>query len=256
MSAAAPLVIDGLVVRYGARTAVDGLSLRIERGEIFGLLGPNGAGKTSTMSVIEGLLPPSGGTVLVDGEEVTRAPLAAKSKLGVQLQSSSFQAELTIAQLARLYAGLYGLRLRADEVRDRLAGMGLDGERGQPFKRLSGGQQQRFSLLVATLPRPMLMLLDEPTQGLDPQSRRQLWSEIEALRGDGGAVLLTTHSMEEAQAVCDRIAIIDHGRLLATGSPAEVVAAHREDPAVQRLAHGEPTLEDVFIALTGSAVRD
>ena len=250
------LQVDGLVVRYGGRTAVDGLSFAIDSGEIFGLLGPNGAGKTSTLSVIEGLQPPTAGTVLVDGEDVTHAPLAAKSKLGVQLQPSSFQAELTIEQLTRLYAGLYGLRLDRDGIRDRLERMGLDGERAQPFKKLSGGQQQRFSLLVSTLPHPVLMLLDEPTQGLDPQSRRQLWTEIEALRGEGGSILLTTHSMEEAQAVCDRIAIIDHGRLLATGTPAGIVAEYREDPRVRRLAHGEPTLEDVFIGLTGSAIRD
>ncbi len=250
------LTVSDLGVRYGTRTAVDALSFSVRPGEIFGLLGPNGAGKTSTLSVIEGLLPPSSGSVLVGGEDVVRAPLAVKASLGVQLQSSSFQAELTIEQLLRLYAGLYGLRLTRDHVRDRLANMGLDAERSQPFKKLSGGQQQRFSLLIATLPRPTLMLLDEPTQGLDPQSRRQLWAQIESLRAEGGAILLTTHSMEEAQAVCDRIAIIDHGRLLATGTPAEVVAEYRDDTRVRQLSHGEPTLEDVFIALTGSAIRD
>ncbi|OJX68013.1 MAG: hypothetical protein BGO95_06295 [Micrococcales bacterium 73-13] len=250
------LSVDGLVVRYGSRVAVDGLSFSIGRGEIFGLLGPNGAGKTSTLSVIEGLQSPAAGTVLVDGQDAIRAPLAAKARLGVQLQASSFQPELGLEQLVRLYAGLYGLRLSGDGIRDRIEDAGLGDERAKRFKSLSGGQQQRFSLLIATLPRPLLMLLDEPTQGLDPQSRRQLWARIEGLRGEGGAILLTTHSMEEAQAVCDRIAIIDHGRLLATGSPAALIAEYREDPRVVRLARGEVTLEDVFIALTGSSIRD
>jgi len=257
VTAAVPiLAVEGVTVRYGSRTAVDGLSFSIERGEIFGLLGPNGAGKTSTLSVIEGLLGPASGSVLVDGADALNAPLEAKARLGVQLQASSFQDELTIEQLARLYAGLYGLRLRRGDIRDRLHAVGLGDELTKPFKRLSGGQQQRFSLLIAVIHRPLLLLLDEPTAGLDPQSRRLLWDRIEGLRADGGSILLTTHSMEEAQAVCDRVAIIDHGSLLALGSPAGIVAEHKDDPRVLRYAHGEVTLEDVFIGLTGSAIRD
>jgi ABC-2 type transport system ATP-binding protein len=255
-STAAILDIDGLVVRYGARTAVDGVTLRIDRGEIFGLLGPNGAGKTSTLSAIEGLVKPSSGTVLVDGVDIQRDPLAAKARLGVQLQASSFQAELTIDQIVRLYAGLYGLPIGPAEIADRIRGIGLGDELGKRFKSLSGGQQQRLSLLIAVIHQPVLLLLDEPTSGLDPQSRRQLWDRIERLRTDGGSILLTTHSMEEAQAVCDRVAIIDHGTLVTLDTPAGLIARHRDDPRVTRVARGEVTLEDVFIGLTGSEIRD
>ncbi|MFD6698552.1 MULTISPECIES: ABC transporter ATP-binding protein [unclassified Microbacterium] len=252
----AVLEVDGLVVRYGSRTAVDGVAFRIARGEILGLLGPNGAGKTTTLSVIEGLRRPASGSVNVDGIDALRHPIDARSRLGVQLQSSGFQPELSIEQLLRLYAGLYGVRLTRAAAREALDGVGLEQEASKRLKGLSGGQAQRFSLLIATLHDPPLLLLDEPTSGLDPQSRRSLWQRIEASRRRGGSILLTTHSMEEAQAVCDRIVIIDHGRIVATGSPAELIAAHREDPRVLAIAHGEPTLEDVFIALTGSDLRD
>jgi ABC-2 type transport system ATP-binding protein len=256
-SNAAPILdIDGLVVRYGTRTAVDGVSLRIARGEIFGLLGPNGAGKTSTLSAIEGLLKPASGSVLVDGIDIQRDPLAAKARLGVQLQASSFQAELSIEQIVRLYAGLYGLRLTKQDIVDRIREIGLDDELGKRFKSLSGGQQQRLSLLIAVIHQPILLLLDEPTSGLDPQSRRQLWDRIEKLRTGGGSILLTTHSMEEAQAVCDRVAIIDRGTVLTVDTPSGLIAKHRRDPRVVKVARGKVTLEDVFIGLTGSEIRD
>ena len=250
------LEVQDLVVRYGSQTAVDGLTFSIRRGEIFGLLGPNGAGKTTTLSVIEGLRKPDAGSVTVDGAQTVHAPLAVKAKLGVQLQASSFQSELTIEQIARLYAGLYGLSLSRRQLTERLADVGLGQETAKPFKKLSGGQQQRFSLMVATIHDPPILLLDEPTAGLDPQSRRQLWDRIEGSRQRGGTILLTTHSMEEAQSVCDRVAIIDHGLLQALGAPRDLVAMHREDPRVLAVAHGDITLEDVFIGLTGSAIRD
>lgn len=250
------LDVSGLVVAYGARTAVDHLGFRIARGEVFGLLGPNGAGKTSTLSAIEGLVKPREGDVLVDGIDIQSDPIGAKARMGVQLQASSFQAELTIEQIARLYAGLYGVALTRRDVVEGMAGIGLDGELGKPFKRLSGGQQQRLALFIAVIHKPVLLLLDEPTAGLDPQSRRALWDRIERLRADGGSILLTTHSMEEAQAVCDRVAIIDHGKLITTETPVNLIAKHRDDPRVLAVAHGEVTLEDVFIGLTGSDIRE
>jgi ABC-2 type transport system ATP-binding protein len=253
----APLVleVDDLVVRYGNRTAVDGVSLQIHRQEIFGLLGPNGAGKTSTLSAVEGLLKPTAGSVRVEGIDIRHDPLSAKARLGVQLQASSFQSELTIEQIVRLYAGLYGVRLTKQGIADRIRGIGLHDEMGKPYKSLSGGQQQRLSLLIAVIHEPALLLLDEPTSGLDPQSRRQLWDRIESLRKQGGSILLTTHSMEEAQAVCDRVAIIDHGKLLTVDTPAGLIAKHRTDPRVVKVARGDITLEDVFIGLTGSEIR-
>ncbi|GAB3122474.1 ABC transporter ATP-binding protein [Glaciibacter psychrotolerans] len=250
------LSVTDLVVRYGAQIAVDGVTLAVETGEIFGLLGPNGAGKTSTLSAIEGLVKPQSGAVIIDGIDVLRDPIAAKARIGVQLQQSSFQPELSIEQIVLLYAGLYGVRLSKMEIIGRLREIGLDGELGKSVKKLSGGQQQRLSLLIAVIHTPRLLLLDEPTSGLDPQSRRQLWNRIEYLRAGGGSILLTTHSMEEAQAVCDRVAIIDRGTLLTVGTPNELIAKHRTDPRVLKVARTEVTLEDVFIGLTGSEIRD
>jgi ABC-2 type transport system ATP-binding protein len=250
------LEIEGLTVTYGAKTAVSEVSFGIGRGEIFGLLGPNGAGKTSTLSAIEGLLNPRAGTLELDGIDIRRHPAQAKSRMGVQLQATSFQSELTIEEIVRLYAGLYGLRLPDDEIQHRLREIGLSEEADKPFKQLSGGQQQRLSLQIAVIHEPSLLLLDEPTAGLDPQSRRQLWARIEHLRQEGGSILLTTHSMEEAQAVCDRVAIIDQGRLLTAETPRDLIKKHADDPAVRAVAHGDVTLEDVFIGLTGSNIRD
>ncbi len=255
--AALPVLdIDGLHVAYGVRTVVEGLGFQIHRGEIFGLLGPNGAGKTSTLSAIEGLIRPKSGRLLVDGIDVQQHPLDTKARLGVQLQSSSFQAELTIEQVAKLYGGLYGVRLSREQIATSMRTIGLDEELGKRFKQLSGGQQQRLALFIASIHNPLLLLLDEPTAGLDPQSRRQLWQRIEQLRAGGSSILLTTHSMEEAQAVCDRVAIIDHGKLLTSGTPSGLIEKHKNDPQVLAVAHGAVTLEDVFIGLTGSEIRD
>ncbi len=250
------LQVQGLTVAYGAKIAVSEVSFQIARGEIFGLLGPNGAGKTSTLSAIEGLLKPRSGSVSLDGLDIRRHPGQAKARMGVQLQATSFQAELTIKQIVQLYAGLYGVELADEEITDRLRETGLGAEADKPFKHLSGGQQQRLALLVAVVHDPALLLLDEPTAGLDPQSRRQLWGRIEHLRREGGSILLTTHSMEEAQAVCDRVAIIDHGELLTAETPRDLIEKHKDDPRVREVAHGAVTLEDVFIGLTGSEIRD
>jgi ABC-2 type transport system ATP-binding protein len=250
------LDVRDLSVAYGAKKAVEGVSFRITQGEIFGLLGPNGAGKTSTLSAIEGLIKPQSGAVFLDGVDVRRHPSQAKAKLGVQLQATSFQAQLTIKQIVRLYAGLYGVTLADGEITKSLQEIGLGGEMSKPFKQLSGGQQQRLALYVAVVHQPALLLLDEPTSGLDPQARRQLWGRIEKIRQQGGSILLTTHSMEEVEAVCDRLAIIDHGTLLTTETPQNLIEKHRDDPEVRKVAHGEVTLEDVFIGLTGSTVRE
>jgi ABC-2 type transport system ATP-binding protein len=252
----AVLEVRDLTVKYRATLAVDNISLEIKRGEIFGLLGPNGAGKTSTLSAIESLVKPASGNVLVDGVDVQRHPAQAKAKMGVQLQSTSFLAQLSIQQIVRLYAGLYGVPMSDDKIAQSLEGVGLGNEVHKIFKQLSGGQQQRLSLFIAVIHDPILLLLDEPTSGLDPQSRRQLWKRMENLRDQGSSVLLTTHSMEEAQAVCERVAIIDHGKVLATGAPDALIEQHKDDPLVLQAARGAVTLEDVFIGLTGSEIRD
>jgi ABC-2 type transport system ATP-binding protein len=246
------LEVSNLHICYGAKNAVEDVSFVIDRGEVFGLLGRNGAGKTSTLSAIEGLVKPQSGTLMLNGMDMRKHPAEAKANIGVQLQSTSFQFELTINQLIKLYAGLYNVRLSNSEVLDRLKANGLEKESGKPFKQLSGGQQQRVSLLIANIHRPSLLLLDEPTSGLDPQSRRQLWDTIGQNRRGGGSILLTTHSMEEAQAVCDRVAIIDHGKLVAVDTPKGLIEQHSHDPRVRDIARGAATLEDVFIGLTGS----
>jgi ABC-2 type transport system ATP-binding protein len=250
------LEVRDLTVAYGPKTAVDAVGFEIRRGEIFGLLGPNGAGKTSTLSAIEGLVKPQSGTILLDGIDIRRHPNQARARMGVQLQATSFQSELKIREIVRLYAGLYGVQLTGHQILDGLRLIGLEGEAHKPFKQLSGGQQQRLSLYIAVVHDPALLLLDEPTAGLDPQSRRQLWNRIERIRQEGGSILLTTHSMEEAQAVCDRVAIIDNGALLTTETPHDLIEKHKNDPRVREVAHGEVTLEDVFIGLTGTEIRD
>jgi ABC-2 type transport system ATP-binding protein len=250
------LQVSDLTVAYGPKTAVDSISFEIRRGEIFGLLGPNGAGKTSTLSAIEGLIRPQSGSILVDRVDSRRHPTQARARMGVQLQATSFQSELKITQIVRLYAGLYGVPLSDQQIADGLREIGLQDEAHKPFKQLSGGQQQRLSLYIAVVHDPALLLLDEPTSGLDPQSRRQLWTRIENIRQGGGSILLTTHSMEEAQAVCDRVAIIDNGTLLTVETPHDLIEKHRNDPRVRAVSRGEVTLEDVFIGLTGSEIRD
>jgi len=250
------LEVDNLNVYYGTFKAVNNVSFNVLQGEIFGLLGPNGAGKTSTLSAVEGLLKQHSGTVTVAGYNTLEKPLYARAAMGVQLQATSFQPELNVAEILKLYAGIYGINLTEEKLHKMLLEINLADAETKRFGQLSGGQQQRVSLAITTIHDPKLVLLDEPTSGLDPQSRRQLWTRIEAIREKGNGVLLTTHSMEEAEAVCDRISIIDHGRIIATGTPQSLIDKHRDDPEVIAVSRrGKITLEDVFIALTGLEVR-
>jgi ABC-2 type transport system ATP-binding protein len=251
------LTVQSLNVSYGDFQAVKDVSFDVRKGEIFGLLGPNGAGKTSTLSAIEGLLKPQSGTIMVDGYNAQEKPLHARASLGVQLQSTSFQAELHVIEVLQLYAGVYGLSLSKNDILAILRGINLEDQAQKKFGELSGGQQQRVSLVIATIHNPRLVLLDEPTTGLDPQSRRQLWERIEAIREKGHAILLTTHSMEEAESVCDRIAIIDHGKIIEIDTPQALIDKHRNEPEVIAVSRrGRVTLEDVFIALTGKEIRE
>ena len=248
------LDVSGLSVQYGAFQAVNNVAFNVRAGEIFGLLGPNGAGKTSTLSAIEGLVKYQAGTIIVDGHNAKEKPLYARASMGVQLQSTSFQSELNVPEILQLFAGIYGVPLSNERLKEILAEIKLEDAATKKFGQLSGGQQQRVSLFISTIHNPRLVLLDEPTTGLDPQARRQLWERIEAIRERGHAVLLTTHSMEEAEAVCDRIAIIDHGQVLTIDTPQTLIEKHRNDPEVIAVSRrGRVTLEDVFIALTGKA---
>jgi ABC-2 type transport system ATP-binding protein len=250
------LRVEGLNINYGGFQAVRNVSFDVQPGEIFGLLGPNGAGKTSTLSAAEGLIRPSAGTIHVAGYDIRRQPIYARACMGVQLQATSFQPELTVGEIITLYAGIYGVTLSRDRLESILTDIKLQDSIGKRYGQLSGGQQQRVSLVIATIHDPHLVLMDEPTTGLDPQSRRQLWERIEAMRDKGHGILLTTHSMEEAEAVCDRIAIIDHGQIITIDTPLAIIDDNRDRPEVIRASRkGKITLEDVFIGLTGAAVR-
>jgi ABC-2 type transport system ATP-binding protein len=254
--APATLQIQDLHVSYGPVKAVDGVTLEIREGEIFGLLGPNGAGKTTTLSAIEGLLKPDAGSILIEGIDIQKDPLGAKAQMGVQLQSTGFHPDLSVREIVQVYAGLYGREMSPGQAIEALAGLGLEQEGSRRVNQLSGGQKQRLSLLIAIIHEPVIVLLDEPTGGLDPQARRRLWERIEQMRKVGRSILLTTHSMEEAQAVCDRVAIMDHGKILTVDSPAGLIKKHRNDPRVRAVAHGRVTLDDVFIGLTGADIRE
>jgi ABC-2 type transport system ATP-binding protein len=255
-NAANILTVDKLNVYYGSFQAVNNVSFDVREGEIFGLLGPNGAGKTSTLSAVEGLLKPHSGSITVAGYNNREKPLHARAAMGVQLQATSFQPELTVGEILKLYAGIYGVQLTDGRLRNILEEIKLEGSETKRFGQLSGGQQQRVSLVISTIHDPRLVLLDEPTTGLDPQSRRKLWERIEAIREKGHGVLITTHSMEEAEAVCDRIGIIDHGRVLTIDTPQALIEKYRNEPEVIAVSRrGKITLEDVFIALTGSTIR-
>ncbi|MCL4805580.1 MAG: ABC transporter ATP-binding protein [Anaerolineae bacterium] len=203
--------------------ALKNVSLTINRGEIFGLLGPNGAGKTTLLSIVEGLLRPERGAATVDGIDVLTHPTDAKQLLGIQLQRSALLDDLTAAELVRLYAALYEVDLSAAQATELLGRFGLSDKARVYARRLSGGQQQRLALAVAVANDPRIVLLDEPTSALDPRARREVWDMIRQLHDEGRTIVLTTHSMEEAEALCGRVAIIDAGRIVACDTPASLV---------------------------------
>ena len=212
----------GLVKRYGTLVAVDGLDLEVRAGECFGLLGPNGAGKTTTIEILEGLLPPDAGEVEVLGMRWETHARALRERLGVQLQETQLAEKWTVEETVRLFRSFYR---RGRSVGEVLRWVGLEEKRGTWVSRLSGGQRQRLAVACALVGDPELLFLDEPTTGLDPQSRRQLWDVVDAFRAAGRTVILTTHAMEEAQRLCDRVGIMDRGRILALGTPGELIAS-------------------------------
>ncbi len=212
----------GLVKRYGDVLAVDGLDLEVSRGECFGLLGPNGAGKTTTIEILEGLLPPDAGEVEVLGRRWDRDERDLRRRLGIQLQETQLSEKLTVAETLRLFRSFYPSGPQVDDV---LRLVELEGKRHAWFSKLSGGQKQRLAVGCALVGDPELLFLDEPTTGLDPQSRRQLWSLLERFRAGGGTILLTTHYMDEAETLCDRVAVVDRGRIIALGTPRELIAS-------------------------------
>jgi ABC-2 type transport system ATP-binding protein len=247
-----PMVhVQGLVKRYGRQVAVDGISFDIRPGEIFGLLGPNGAGKTTTLEILEGIRRASVGEVRVAGLDVLRQRRAVQARIGVQLQATSLFTELTVRESIRLFGALYPRALPADELLREVA---LEEKADAFSQNLSGGQRQRLALALALVNDPLLIFLDEPTTGLDPQSRRMLWDSITRLRERGKTVLLTTHFMDEAQTLCDRIAIMDHGRIIAEDTPAGLIASLGASAAIECTLTGRALALDELRSLPG--VRD
>ena len=240
---------EGLTKRYADVVAVDGLSLHVRRGECFGLLGPNGAGKTTTIEILEGLLAPDAGEVDVLGLRWGKDDRELRQRLGVQLQETQLNEKLTVEETLRLFRSFYH---RGRTVAELLQIVELDAKRKSWVGKLSGGQKQRLAIACSLAGDPDLLFLDEPTTGLDPQSRRQLWDLLQRFRAQGGTILLTTHYMDEAETLCDRVAIVDQGRVIAQGVPRELIAALGAPKVVVH----QGTLEDVFMSLTGKHLRD
>lgn len=245
--------VKDLVKNYGNFQAVKGISFDVREGEIFGLLGPNGAGKSTTLEIIETLREKTSGAVTVDGFDLDRSPEEIKKIIGVQLQTSGYYPNLNLTELIQLFNGLYNKQVDPTGL---LEMVNLLEKAKAKYKELSGGQKQRFSVATTLINDPRIIFLDEPTTGLDPQARRNLWELVRKIRERGTTVIITTHYMDEAEYLCDRVAIIDSGRIVAMESPDklidELVASGFERPKEVKKAN----LEDVFIHLTGHSLRE
>jgi len=244
--------VSQLTKNYGNFQAVKGISFEVREGEIFGLLGPNGAGKSTTLEIIETLREKTSGKVIVDGLDLDKSPGEIKKIIGVQLQTSGYYPGLNLTELIELFGGLYNQPVRPLQLLDRV---NLRDKAKSKYKELSGGQKHRFSIATTLINQPRIIFLDEPTTGLDPQARRNLWELIQNIRDKGATVIITTHYMDEAEVLCNRVAIIDSGKIIALEAPDKLidnlVATGFERPKEMKAAN----LEDVFIQLTGHALR-
>ncbi|MEJ7759593.1 MAG: ABC transporter ATP-binding protein [Gemmatimonadaceae bacterium] len=247
------LVVRGLRRAYSDVVAVDGLELDVMTGECFGLLGPNGAGKTTTIEICEGLLERDSGDLEVLGMTWENDSADLRERLGIQLQETQLSDKLSVSETLRLFRSFYD---RGREVSDVIEAVQLGEKRDARIGTLSGGQKQRLAVACALVGNPDLLFLDEPTTGLDPQSRRQLWTLIEDFRTSGGTIVLTTHYMDEAERLCDRVAIVDHGRVIALGTPQELIDSIGASLPPPPPRASTATLEDVFVVLTGRTLRD
>ena len=245
--------VKNLVKRYDDLVAVKGISFDVYKGEIFGLLGPNGAGKTTTLEIMETLREKTSGEVIIDGHSIDKDQNKIKRIIGVQLQAAGFYPNLYLYELIELFAGLYNVEVNPDEM---LKLVDLQEKKKSKFKELSGGQKQRFSICTTLINEPKIIFLDEPTTGLDPQARRNLWELIKQIKSKGTTIMLTTHYMDEAEVLCDRVGIIDNGQIVIIDTPDnlidDLIKTGFERPKLLKLA----TLEDVFLNMTGKELRD
>ncbi len=245
--------VKNLKKRYGDKQAVNGVSFTVKKGEIFGILGPNGAGKTTTLEMMETLRPIDSGTVKIDGIDVAKNPQAIKYLIGVQPQTPAFQDKTRLTEVIEMFAAAYGEKVDPMQF---LRDVELEDKAKSYVENLSGGQKQRLSITTALVHGPKVFFLDEPTTGLDPQARRHLWDLIEQVRSKGISVVMTTHYMDEAEILCDRIAVMDDGQIVAIDTPQNLIKQLLGRGFKKKQKVQQASLEDVFIDLTGKALRD
>lgn len=245
--------VEKLTKKYGDFTAVDNISFSVYENEVFGFLGPNGAGKTTTLEIVETLRNETSGTVEVGGYNIDENPEKVKSIIGVQLQSSSFYPNLTLVEILKLFAGLYNVKVNANELLERVE---LSDKAKSKVNELSGGQKQRFSVASTLVHQPPILFLDEPSTGLDPQARHNLWELIKEIQERGTTIVLTTHFMDEAEYLCNRVAIIDEGKILNINTPDNLIDQLLDKGFKKPKPQRDATLEDVFLDLTGKELRE
>lgn len=245
--------VKDLVKKYDDFVAVQGLSFEVYEHEIFGLLGPNGAGKTTTLEIIETLRAKTSGEIIVDGFSVDKQPQDIKQIIGVQLQAAGYYPNLNLIELIELFAGLYGANIKPMEMLEKV---NLQDKAKAKYKALSGGQKQRFSIATTLINQPKIIFLDEPTTGLDPQARRNLWDLITEIRDAGTTVVITTHYMDEAEQLCDRVAFVERGQIIALDTPDNLIDKLVSSGFERKKEVKKANLEDVFINLTGQEWRE
>lgn len=245
--------VRNLTKKYNDLIAVDNISLEVKKGEIFGILGPNGAGKTTTLEMIETILDKTSGSILIDGLDIEVYPEQVKNLIGVQLQASGFYPKLNLVEILEMFASVYNVHIQPLEI---LKKVGLEEKAKTEVDKLSGGQKQRFSIATTLVSEPEIIFLDEPTTGLDPQARRNLWELITNLKKHGKTIVLTTHYMDEAEELCDRIAIMDSGKIIETNTALGFIEELLDRGFKRPERRLQATLEDVFLDLTGKSWRD
>jgi ABC-2 type transport system ATP-binding protein len=245
--------VKNLVKKYKDFTAVNDISFSVKQGEVFGILGPNGAGKTTTLEIMETLKPLTDGEVIIDGYNVTKHPWEVKRRIGVQLQSSAFYPEVQLTELLDMFAAMYDVKIDPMEM---LKEVDLEDKAKSYVKQLSGGQQQRFSIASTLINQPNVIFLDEPTTGLDPQARIHLWEMVRKINKNGVTIVLTTHYMDEAEQLCDRLAVMDHGKILKIGTPQQFIQDLLKSGFKKEVKQEQANLEDVFLNLTGRQLRE